>query len=257
MEKNIREHVELRFAWAKALSAMFRENDYTSYLARNTDLYARIFGKRVSFAEAQRDERWNSLVRDMRDSDDPIGVCMEYRKRFLPVARKEKSREFFGPFRYDYDPEDHRVSIHFGSMGWSRDERDAPVRFTKDTKKALADLFRAVRERHADAAIVSGSSWLFTELFASPLLTKKVEQALPPSFVESRNAAEFPSQGGGYWGQFVDNNGRVHAKRAAEFMRRMHAREIMRPETFMDAFPVQPTYLEAPIKDFYDFYEIK
>lgn len=256
IEKNVREHIEIRFEWAKALSKMFRESDFTDALARDTDLYARIFGKRVSFLEAQKDERWSDLIRDIRSSKDPAATCVEYWKRFSQ-ARREKPREFFGPFRFDYHAEEHRVSIHFGSMGWSREERDAPVRFTKDTKEELARLFRTVRERHPDAKVVSGSSWLFTELFASPLLSKKVKEVLPPSFVESRHTTEYPSQGGGYWGQFVDNRGRVHRGRAAEFRERMHNSEIMKPDTFMQAFPVQPTYLEAPVEDFYRFYEVE
>lgn len=258
LERNAKKHLQLRVDWARAIAGA-QGVEMTDVLADSTDLYARIFGRRIPVEEVSADPQWQAFVEQVRQGADPVDVAYRLRedRKKTEIAQGSEEREFFGPFRYDYQPEFHGVNVHFGSMGWDDDERDAPVQFTKDIKSALSDMFRAIKKRHPEARVVGGASWLFTRLLQSKQYRKAMYEVLPKSFVDSADAQDNKGQGGGLWGQFVDNRGKFHDKRAAQFRERMHNPSIMEKGPYRMAFPIQATQLEAPIEDFYTFYGVE
>ena len=221
-EQNAREHFALRFDWADAVARV--ENvPMTEVQAHVTEKYARIFGKRATPEEASQDPRWLSYIQELNGGADPIETAMRYRKQYYSTDEltADGGREFFGPFRYDYEPETGLVWVHFGSMGWSDEERDAP-KFSGDIKGALVELFKTIKARHPQAQKVVGASWLLTRALDSKMLAKGLKESLPASFIESAVQGSRGAIGGGRWGQFVDDRGKFHAKRAEEFRKRMH-----------------------------------
>lgn len=262
-EKNAREHIALRIEWANAVTEMYQKEDpnirMPDVLANVTDLYARIFGKRVSREKVEADDRWQRYVREVREGADPIDLALKMRAERIDAEKKQGPpplREFFGPFRYDLYEDENIIDIHFGSMGWSPEERDGPKDFVKNAREGLTEMFRAIKTRHPETKRVSGGSWLLRRIIDSPKLKPKLYEILPKTFVDSHEAYIVEAQGGGRWGQFVDNRGKVHERRAALFRTRMKDPEIMKPATFLKAFPISPVYMEAPIEDFYREYEI-
>lgn len=153
----------------------------------------------------------------------------------------------YGCFGYDREPEEKVMHIHFsnaedGPTGPLSQERMA------ERKKEIRDVLLAARREQPDLQEVHGNSWLYN--------LPAYRRLFPPSYtehlVENRDPALW-HQGSSIWGQFVDSEGGLKKDLADQFMEKLKANPDADP---LEALPMKALRAKAPIKDFYDFYNI-
>jgi hypothetical protein len=108
-------------------------------------------------------------------------------------------------------------------------------------------MFHQIRQRHPEAALVEGGSWLYN--WAS------YKRLFPQAFGQSaQREQEFTLTGRNVWGQFLQRNGSIHQERMSLFLERVG--QLKRAEDYPQCLPYSNVRTEAPIQLFYDFYAI-
>jgi len=134
------------------------------------------------------------------------------RARIADLARRqeEKLRAGFAGLTYEYHPEyfgppqPDLLTLHFGNAF----APESPFRHEGELRAGLREIARRTRAERPDVVRVQCASWLnnverFTRLF-------------PPEW--DRSGTDCPLEGHtGWWGQFTDRTGGLHAGRTAEF----------------------------------------
>ena len=213
-------------------------------LLRCTNYYVRLG---LGFSLDPAAPRWDAFRRGLRAAAEPAVWAAEQCRERPRSAESAPPPDLFGPFRYEWVPDEGRIRLHFGQTG-----RAGPGPLSAAQRLArhaeLRALFAAVATRHPAARTVRGNSWLHG--------IAAYRRLFPPAYgasaLPSSLAGEFPYLA--LWGQFLDHRGVVKAELAARFLAHIEAARTL--DDLTAAFP-HPVYeVECAIGHFYDFYGV-
>ena len=106
-------------------------------------------------------------------------------------------------------------------------------------------MFSHIREKHPNARLVKGGSWLYNR--------QEYTRLFPPAYGQSAKAREKPYlKARGLWGQFLRYDGEINEKFASLFLHQVN--QLREAEHHAQCFPYQDLFTEAPIELFYAFY---
>jgi len=150
----------------------------------------------------------------------------------------------FGCFSYEMLEEGCVVKIHFNNRD-SDDDRSPLDRAKADRRRAeLGEMIASAGERHPQARLVRGASWLYN--------LEAYRRLFPPAYVASIYALDrVRLDGTSSWGQVLDFRGAVKPQVAQAVLAGAAAVDVAAPWT---AFPLRPLGAEAPIEAFQAFY---
>lgn len=155
----------------------------------------------------------------------------------------------FGCLAYDYKAEENMVRVHFMNV---ENAPDGP--FSKEgieqRKLEMHDLFVAIKERHKDAEVVLGNSWLYNLDGYRSLFPEEYQQGLHPDYSEREWKIGFT-----VLGQFINRDGTLRKERADAFLTALRALPADAPfaDLYVPNGPVLPPYRsEVPISVFYE-----
>jgi len=250
-----RPQAELRLNFAKAIQRKTGE-PLSLTLFKYTDIY-----RRLGLGEPPKDVRgpedlhpvWNALVREIEEATDSAKTFID---RALQIRREsghtfsDEGERRVGMFTYSIlkEAKPPMVDIHVSPLKQQRNERMSPTLLYKD----MVEVFRRIKEEYPESAdsnehvVVRGSTWLYRDNMES-----LYRFLFPDSYVNSKQERKTGFDGGGRWGQFIDQQGNFKANLAAELLNNVERYDV---DKLYKAFP-NPTYtFEAPIVDFYAKY---
>ena len=185
-------------------------------------------------------------VGDEHAGDDHSGDVSEWTYRFyLRRAHLDTSPELvasvgcFGYARLDGD----RVRLHFRD---AETDGHAPLGIARRDRRIaeLRALFAHAKRTEHQSVHVIGASWLYN--------LEAYRRLFPPSYLATAQVLRDRFQRMPLWGQFLDRHGDVNERMVLPF------RERLRQQTSMagleQCFPFQVIGVEAPLRDFCDFY---
>lgn len=250
VEKNTREHFDLRLRFAEAVSKK-KVISLADAIRDYTDLHVRLTGKWPGQTE-QTDRLWQDFADSISAESDHgriLDRIMQFSRR--PEAdRTEHEGDRFYPFRYSYDAENRAIDLHFGSMRPEAGDPHAPgilssERFA-EMRLLLKEMFAEIKNAHPDAEVVRGGSWLYNR--------EAYRRLYPATYTANPRIRRGNLTGGGTWGQFRDKTGAVNDSLRQQFL---HGLQELDPDHLEDAFPYKTLMVAGPISDFYKEYGIE
>ncbi len=111
----------------------------------------------------------------------------------------------------------------------------------------LAALFEHVERTLHQPLQVVGASWLYN--------LDAYRRLFPASYLATARVLDHRFQHMPLWGQFLDRGGEVKESMTRQFLERLERQSSL--DSLSQCFPFQVLRLEAPVSEFYDFYERK
>lgn len=151
----------------------------------------------------------------------------------------------FGCFSYAPLPGD-RIRLHFGN---AETDGHSPLGAERLDRR-LADLtalFGHVRRAGREPLHVVGASWLYN--------LDAYRRLFPAAYVATARVIGRRFQRMPLWGQFLDRHGEVKESMARPFLERLEHRSSL--DRLEECFPLQVLSVEAPVREFYEFYGIR
>lgn len=187
--------------------------------------------------------RWVAFLRGLRAAPDPATWAAAHcRDPAGPLASGP-----FGPFRYDWVPDEGRIRLHFANTERAGAGPLSAARYP-ERRAELRALFAEVAARYPEARTVRGNSWLHG--------IAAYRRLFPPEYGASAILAP-PEEELPYlalWGQFLDHIGAIKAELAATFLDRLARARTL--GEIAAAFP-HPVYeVECAIAHFFTFYGV-
>lgn len=150
----------------------------------------------------------------------------------------------FGCFQYAYLAEEHAIRLHFTNTDASSygplSQKRMPARLHE-----LKTLFAEIKQRHPDAQMVRGVSWLYN--------IDAYKRLFPPEYTSTMEIVDGEFQYLALWGQFLQRDGELRSSLAHSFL------SCCRQNTTLDdltrCFPFPVLVPSCPITLFYEFYE--
>ncbi len=247
LERNIREHLDLRLRFAEAVSKA-KGIPLADAMRDHTDLHVRLTRKRFRQSE-HPDQIWQEFVGGISalSHDALLDRIIQF---FKSDSITQHEGDPFYPFRYGYSERDHAIELHFGTMrprAGNPDATEYPYR-VKEMRKKLREMFMEIKHKYPDpdnSLTVHVASWL---------LNREISQRFfPRAFTERLQIRKGVFTGGGAWGQFRDKSGGVNEVIKARFLSNL---KHLNPDHLEDAFPYKTLMASAPIEDFYKEYGI-
>jgi hypothetical protein len=256
VEMNARDHFALRLRWADAVSHVLHL-PLPRTLLEYTDVALRI-------PKLQNPGgRWNTFLDTFEKAGEnpqaQLSVLLEfYRKgKGCRLENADPYRGQYWPFRFNWLENRALIYLHFGSPSFSRPYEEFGLLSDgsrTELHHQLVRMFTDIKNgrKYAHAHTVETRTWLLSR--------DEFKRLLPPSFVilnENRdrqsgmNLEREGFRGADRWGQMYTKEGRVHQKRAQQFIRNL---KHLDREDLSRAFPYQTYRAVAPIEDFYRFY---
>lgn len=154
-----------------------------------------------------------------------------------------------GAFTHEYDSSARAIRLHFMER-----VREAKSEFGQgdmlgrwNDMKAMTQLILR-KEYEPVPNLVTSGSWMYNY--------RSIINVMPESFRESAAPPPHLSFGGdSLWGQFVTSDGGYHGERYQEFLTKLKEADDL--SSMVDAFPMQVLFLQAPVKDFYEYYSVE
>ena len=235
-----KDFLALQIAFAERVAELVqvpRERALLDY----TNLYVR-FGLGRDFDEQH--QVWRAYLAGLRTAANVCEYTHEFYLRTAGPATTPLRPGKFGCFSWACE-EQQRIRLHFvndepGHVSpLSTGERD--IRLSE-----LRALFLHVRAVVGDAARVVGVSWLYN--------LEAYRRLFPPGYGESRRRIPARFRGMSLWGQFLNHRGELKRTAAERLLgsvdRQLSSEEVER------CFPLQVLTTEAPVQQFYSFYEL-
>lgn len=252
LEKNKREHFDLRLRFAEAVSQK-KGISLVDAMRDFTDLYRRLTGE-WSGESVPAQKRWDQFANEtMRISDNHealLDCIVQYAEKRPGADIQRHESDHFFPFRYQYDETHHAIDLHFGSNQPSVEDPSAPGLLSKfrlpEMRQKLREMFTEIKHNHPDAEIVRGGSWLYNR--------ESYRRLYPASYTAHPRIRPGTFIGGGIWGQFRDKTGGVNDGTRQQFL---HNLEQLDANRIGDAFPYKALMVSASITDFYKEYGIE
>lgn len=154
-------------------------------------------------------------------------------------------QEGFGCFAFD-PPKNGIVRIHFNNK--DTDEAGGPLAAAKVSRRRaeLAAMTLHIAERHPDAEVIAGKSWLYN--------LEAYRRLFPPEYGATRAIAAGPLHltGTSSWGQMIDSREAIRPAVRDALVAALPALDPAAPWT---AFPLRVLAVRAPLRTFLDFYD--
>jgi hypothetical protein len=230
---------ELQFQFAEAVAALSRlplERTVLEY----TNFYAR-FGLGRDFDPSH--PRWQEYLAGLREAQDRQAWTYRFYMT-RPDPPPPGVVATFGCFSYAWSSGD-RIRLHFQNA-----ERDGRSPLAKDRCERrlgeLGALFASLGQSIRTPVGVVGASWLYN--------LPAYRRLFPESYLATAHVIPHRFRHMPLWGQFVNRYGEVRESLAGEFRERLR-----QPSSLQDldgCFPFQVLALEAPVREFHDFYGV-
>jgi len=208
-------------------------------LLEYTNLYIR-FGLGRGFDPAH--PIWQEYVAGLQDADDR----REWTYRFY-LTRPEAVAApnvvaTSGCFSYARLGDD-RIRLHFQN---AEPDGRSPLGIERLGRRLadLAALFEHVRRTLPRPLRVVGASWLYN--------LEAYRRLFPVSYLATARVIGPRFQHMPLWGQFLDRHGEIKAGMTRRFLERLERQSSL--DSLDQCFPLQVLSLEAPVREFYDFY---
>lgn len=159
----------------------------------------------------------------------------------LPSDQKQ-----FGHFLLEVKNDGKTVRSHFYSIERHEVSPLHPSQL-EARKQELKALFSYVQESYPYAEEVVGASWLYN--------TRAYQSLFPQAYIESRQILSGMTrfQGSSSWGQFLTYKGGVKPNLRNQFLDNL---KMLDTDKLWEAFPLPTLVLSAPLKAFYNHYDL-
>jgi hypothetical protein len=189
---------------------------------------------------------WRVYTQRLRQASDKIDITYQFYLQRYPAIPKFTDEEHWGCFSYNYHPQKRAIHIHFADQDTSiygpLSHRRIDARISE-----LRAMFRQIQQRHPDAMLVQGGSWLYN--------WEAYKRLFPPAFGQSaKNEQKFSLTGRNIWGQFLRRHASVHEETMFSFLGRV--KRLERIEDYPQCFSYPNVRTDAPIDLFYEFYGV-
>jgi hypothetical protein len=210
-------------------------------LLEYTNLYIR-FGLGRDFDPAH--PLWREYLAGLGDASDGHEWTYRFYLRRPPVVMVPNLVATSGCFSYA-SLDDDRIRLHFHN---TEPDNRAPLGIERQAQR-LADLtalFARVKCAAPPRVRVVGASWLYN--------LEAYRRLFPKAYLATAHAIRGRFRHMPLWGQFVDRSGEVRPSVAREFLDRLARQSSL--EGLERCFPLQVLGLEAPAREFYEFYGV-
>ena len=213
----------------------------TRVLLEYTNLYIR-FGLGRDFHPAH--PIWQAYLAGLQDTNDR----REWTYRFY-VTRAEAMAgppvvATFGCFSYALLRGD-RIRLHFQNAD-TEGHSSLGVACLGQRRADLTALFGHVQRTLPERVQVVGVSWLYN--------LEAYRRLFPVSYVATARVIRDRFQSMPLWGQFLDRHGGIKESMTRPFLERLERQVSVKH--LHACFPFQVLTVEAPVREFYDFYGI-
>jgi hypothetical protein len=185
---------------------------------------------------------WREYLAALRDAKDPREATYRFYRTRPPVVAPPGIVATFGCFAYARLSSD-RIRLHFRNA-----EPDGASPLAKDRMERrlaeLAALFAHVKQTAPEQVRVGGASWLYN--------LGAYRRLFPESYLATARVAHGRFRHMPLWGQFVNRNGEVREHLARAFRERLARQSSL--DGLDECFPLQVLALEAPLREFHEFY---
>lgn len=150
----------------------------------------------------------------------------------------------FGCFAYAW-LDDDRIRLHFRN---AEPHGRSPLGIERQGQRRadLAALFEHARRNRQQPRSVVGASWLYN--------LEAYRRLFPPAYLTTAHVIHGRFQHMPLWGQFLDRRGELKEPSARRLLERLGRQTSL--DTLDECFPLQVLRLEAPVREFYDFYGV-
>jgi hypothetical protein len=233
---------EVQLAFAQKIANVSRQ-PFDHVLLHFTALY-RIFGLGGSLDPTH--VFWQSYLQALQRASRREDFTHQWYLQRYPGLPKFTDEEHWGCFAYEYHPKRQAIHLHFSNQDTSVDGPLSHHRIAV-RRAELRAMFQQIKQRHSDARIVEGGSWLYN--------WEAYRRLFPPAFGQSAQPENlFTLTGRNIWGQFLRRNGVVHQETRSLFLERVS--QLRRMEDYPHCFLYPNVRTEAPIQMFYEFYAL-
>jgi hypothetical protein len=189
---------------------------------------------------------WQAYIQGLRQASDQAHFTYQFYLQRYPAIPKFTDEEHWGCFAYGYNSETRAIHLHFSNQDTSP---YGPLSHQRvDARKSeLRTMFHQIHQRHPDAALVQGGSWLYN--------WEAYKRLFPQAFGKSAVIEKMPGlYGRAIWGQFLRRGWMTHEETISLFLQRVG--QLERVEDYPQCFPYPVLQTEAPIHLFYEFYGV-
>jgi hypothetical protein len=206
-----------------------------------TNLYIR-FGLGRDFDPAH--PVWQEYVAGLPGASDHGEWTYRFYSRTPEATTAPAVVATFGCFSYARLSDD-RIRLHFVN---AETNGHSPLGIERlgQRRADLTALFEHLQRTEPDPRRMVGASWLYN--------LHAYRRLFPASYLATAHAIGGRFRHMPLWGQFVDRDGEIKERMTRSFLERLERQSSV---DGLDAcFPFQVLRLEAPVKEFYDFYGI-
>jgi len=207
-----------------------------------TNLYIRL-GLGRDFDPAR--PGWREYVAGLQSAGDRGDWTYRCYLRRLPVPDSPAVVATFGCFAYAWLGDD-RIRLHFRN---TEPDGRAPLGVERRGQRRadLAALFEHARRNTRQPRSVVGASWLYN--------LEAYRRLFPPAYLATAHVIHGRFQHMPLWGQFLDRRGELKEPGARRLLERLGRQTSL--DNLDECFPLQVLRLEAPVREFYDFYGVR
>jgi len=233
---------ELQIALAQKMAELSQQ-PFDEEILRSTAFY-RIFG--LDWSLNPTNSVWQEYIQGLQLTADKASFSHQFYLQRYPTIPTFTDEEHWGCFAFDYDPETRIIKLHFSDQDTSV---HGPLSHQRIAirKAELRSMFQLIRQRHPDATLVRGGSWLYN--------WESYKRLFPQAFGASAWQQGRPGlQGRAVWGQFLRRGWSIHEETMSLFLQRVQ--QLERAEDYSQCFPYPVLVTKAPIQQFYEFYGV-
>jgi hypothetical protein len=189
---------------------------------------------------------WQTYIQGLQQAAEKVDFTHHFYLQRYHAIPKFTDEEHWGCFAYDYNPVTRVIHPHFSDQDTSiygpLSHQRIAIR-----KSELRMMFQQIQQRHPDAALVRGGSWLYN--------WEAYRRLFPQAFGQSAKRDEIQYLAArAIWGQFLRRGWSIHQETMSLFLQRVS--QLERVEDYPQCFPYLVLKAEAPIRLFYEFYAL-
>lgn len=210
-------------------------------LLEYTNLYIR-FGLGRHFDAAH--PTWRDYVAGLQTTSDPGEWTYRFYSRREDAMAAPSVVATFGCFSYARLKGD-RIRLHFQN---AEPDGHSPLGLERVDRRLaeLTALFEHVTHTLGRRLQVVGASWLYN--------LDAYRRLFPDSYLATAHSIDRRFQHMPLWGQFLDRCGRIKQDMTCRFLERLEAQPTL--DGLEQCFPFRVLSVEAPVREFLDFYGI-
>lgn len=235
---------ELQLVFAQKIADLSQQ-PLDQVLLRFTAFY-RILG--LDWSLDSTNPVWQAYIQGLQQAQasNQVDFTYQFYLQRYPTIPKFSDEEHWGCFAYGYNPETRAIYFHFSSEDTSP---YGPLSHHRiDIRKSeLRMMFQQIHQRHPEALLVQGGTWLYN--------WESYKRLFPQAFGQSAKIQKMPGLfGRALWSQFLRRGWSIHQETMSLFLQRVG--QLERVEDYPDCFPYPVLLVEAPIQLFYEFYAV-